>query len=198
MGSAAICANARPEIVVVGSGSVDPTHSPTRTFSVFSTDVSDEVIVTVARLRLSGLKPVGSAVSARSPSAVPLGVVVSQVWSELAVQGVARPKLSRTRRVWVSFESEGVLVNATPLPSTSSLWESRLKPTLTKPSSESPLIVTVKPIEPEYVPPSRPVRSGVRVTARGGAETLPEEGKSLTNGALAFDELQENELAPVF
>src|SRR6266545_870005 len=127
-------------IGVVAVGSAEPTHRPTRIFSVFSTLVSDEVIVTVARLTLSAASVDGSAVSTRLSPAVPLeGVTDSHPLSELTDQLVARPRLSRTFRVRVSLESESVFANATPLPSTSSLWDSWLNVTGTLSVTRSPL-----------------------------------------------------------
>src|SRR5258705_2629232 len=88
MGSAT--ASATVPLTVTAGGVADPTQSPTRTVSAFSTVVSLDVMVTVARFRLAPA-PVGFAVSTRSPPAVPLAVTLSQVWSELAIHGVAAP-----------------------------------------------------------------------------------------------------------
>src|SRR5439155_12076016 len=183
-------------IAVVGAGVVEPTHRPTRTVSVFSTVVSGDAIVTVARLTLSFTNPDGLAVRTRSPPAVPLGVTVSHGWFELAVQLVARPRLSRTRTLLTSFESPGVLANATPLPSTSSLWDSRLNVTGRLFDTVSPLTCTVKLTDPLYVPPTSPLASGVSVTINGVEDILPEDSERCTK-ELAV-EFHGNALTPVF
>src|SRR6267142_1986216 len=165
MGSATASAKVVPR--ARGPGVAEPTQNPTRTVSAFSTVESLEVMVTVARFTLSAARPEGLAVRTRSPPAVPLPVTLSQVWSELADQGVAAPRLSVTRTVFVSVERAGMLASATPLSATRSLWASRLKVTGSEVETKSPFTVAEKAREPLRVPPWSPVRSGVTFTVTG-------------------------------
>src|SRR5204863_6148526 len=161
-------------LTATGPVVAESTQSPTRTTSVCSTVASVVASVTDARLRLPTARPVGSAVSTRSPLPVPLAVTLSQPWSELAVQAAAAPRLSATCTVRVRIEDPGVFVSATPFLATSSLCASRLKVTGIDAETVSPLTVAANVTVPVRVPPARPVLSGVTSIVAPDAEVVPD------------------------